>query len=208
MSSYETDSSFGESIYRTLSFSSSSSSSSSSDSTQEDLLSDSSTISDQDNTTDYDSETEEMMERIYFHEQDFLDSEKEDSHYYIGNNRISQDKQYILYANSITPKTFFQFNIQHSLSYLLDYSIFVTLPNIDIMQLSILDDSTHTVIIKTYWLRLIQRHWKKIYLHRKTALKKRCDIRTIRYFELHGRYPDNSFNIPLLQGMLSDYSNS
>ena len=111
--------------------------------------------------TDYDSETEEMIERIYFHEQDFLDSEKENKHYYIGNNKISDNKQYILYANSVTPNTFFRFNINHIQSYLLDYSIFVTSPNIDIMQLFILDDYTYTVVIKTYWLRIIQRHWKK-----------------------------------------------
>jgi hypothetical protein len=199
MSSYESDSILSIRNYSTMSLSSSSS-----ESIIQDDISESS--SDEDNSMEYDSETEEMIERIYFHEQEFLDSEKEDSHYYIGNNRVSYDKQYILYANSITPTTFFQFNIQHLLSYLLDYSIFPTLPNIDIMQLSILDDSTYTVVLKTYWLRLIQRHWKKTYTQRKDALNKRRNIRTIRYFEIHGRYPDNSYNIPHLQGMLCCYS--
>ena len=156
--------------------------------------------------TDYDSETEEMIERIYFHEQDFLDSEKINKHYYIGNNKISDDKQYILYANSVTHTTFFRFNINDILYYLLDYSIFVTKPNIDIMQLFILDDYTYTVVIKTHWLRIIQRHWKKIYSQRKYCLNKRKQIRTLMYFERNGRYPYDCDFMPGLYGMLSAYT--
>ena len=155
---------------------------------------------------EYDSETEEMIERIYFHEQDFLDSEKEDKLYYIGNNKISNDKQYILYANAVTPTTFFRFNINHIQSYLLDYSIFVTKPNIDIMQLFILDDYTYTVVIKTHWLRIIQRHWKTIYSQRKYCLNKRKQIRTLMYFERNGRYPYDCDFMPGLYGMLSAYT--
>lgn len=156
--------------------------------------------------TDYDSETEEMIERIYFHEQDFLDSEKENKHYYIGNKKISDDKQYILYANSVTPTTFFRFNIKDILYYLLDYSIFVTEPNIDIMQLFILDDYTYTVVIKTHWLRIIQRHWKKIYSQRKYCFNKRKQIRTLMYFERNGRYSYDCDIMPGLHGMLMSYN--
>jgi len=156
--------------------------------------------------TDYDSETEEMIERIYFHEQEFLDSEKDDKHYYIGINKISNDKQYILYANAVTPTTFFQFNINHIQSYLHDYSIFVTRPNIDIMKLFILDDYTYTVVINTHWLRIIQRHWKKIYSQRKYCINRRIQIKTIMYVERNGRYPYDCDFMPGLYGMLSVYT--
>jgi len=156
--------------------------------------------------TEYDSETEEMIERIYFHEQEFLDSEKEDKHYYIGISKISYDKQYILYANAITPTTFFQFTSNHVQSYLHDYSIFVTNPNIDIMKLFILDDHTYTVVIKTHWLRIIQRHWKKVFFQRKYCLNKRKQIKTFMYFERNGRYPYDCYSMPGLQGMLSSYT--
>ena len=155
---------------------------------------------------EYDSETEEMIERIYFHEQDFLDSEKVNKHYYIGNNKISNDKQYILYANSVTSTTFFRFNINHIQYYLLDYSIFVTKPNIDIMQLFILDDYTYTVVIKTHWLRIIQRHWKKIYSQRKYCISRRKQIKTIMDFERKGRYPCDCDIMPGLPGMLMSYN--
>ena len=156
--------------------------------------------------TEYDSETEEMIDRIYFHEEDFLDSEKEDKHYYIGNSRVSQDKLYILYANAVTPTTFFRFDINHVKSYLHDYSIFVTNSNIDIMKLFILDDHTYTVVIKTYWLKIIQRHWKKIYSQRKYCISRRRQIKTMMYVERNGMYPYDCHSMPGLQGMLSGYT--
>lgn len=156
--------------------------------------------------TEYDSETEEMVDRIYFHEEDFLDSEKEDKHYYIGNSLVSQDKLYILYANAVTPTTFFRFDINHVKSYLHDYSIFATNSNIDIMKLFILDDHTHTVVIKTYWLKIIQRHWKKIYSQRKYCISRRRQIKTMMYVERNGMYPYDCHSMPGLQGMLSGYT--
>lgn len=156
--------------------------------------------------TEYDSETEEMVDRIYFHEEDFLDSEKEDKHYYIGNSRVSSDKLYILYANAVTPTTFFRFDINHVKWYLHDYSIFVTNSNIDIMKLFILDDHTYTVIIKTYWLKIIQRHWKKVYSQRKYCISRRRQIKTMMYVERNGMYPYDCHSMPGLQGMLMSYN--
>ena len=201
MSDYETDYSLQD-TYDNIEFTESSSSDYLSESSEEDNES----IESMESDTEYDSETEEMIERIYFHEQDFLDSEKEDKLYYIGNNKISNDKQYILYANAVTPNTFFRFNINHIQSYLQDYSIFVTNPNIDIMKLYILDDHTYTVVIKTHWLRIIQRHWKKIYSQRKYCLNKRKQIKTMMYFERNGRYPYDCDIMPSLYGMLSSYT--
>ena len=174
----------------------------SSDDSEEDAES----IDSMESDTEYDSETEEMIDRIYFHEEDFLDSEKEDKHYYIGNSWVSQDKLYILYANAVTPTTFFRFDINHVKSYLHDYSIFPTNSNIDIMKLFILDDHTHTVVIKTYWLKIIQRHWKKIYSQRKYCISRRRQIKTMMYVERNGMYPYDCYSMPGLQGMLMSYN--
>ena len=167
---------------------------------------DAESIESMESDTEYDSETEEMIDRIYFHEEDFLDSEKEDKHYYIGNSRVSQDKLYILYANAVTPTTFFRFDINHVKSYLHDYSIFATNSNIDIMKLFILDDHTYTVVIKTYWLKIIQRHWKKIYSQRKYCISRRKQIKTMMYVERNGMYPYDCYSMPGLQGMLMSYN--
>jgi hypothetical protein len=203
MSSFDTE----DSMYNTYNLNSNSNLSSTTESTISDTSSSSSvgnSVTDVD--SNYDDEIEEIIEDIYFHEEQFLDSEKQDNHYYIGINKVSRDNNYILYANSITIPSFFRYNIKHVGLYLQEYSIFKCNPNIDIMKLFILDDYTYTVVLKTHWLRIIQRHWKNIYLRRKHAIKKRKQLQARMYFEKHGRYPDNSYIIPTLRGMLVSYN--
>jgi hypothetical protein len=56
------------------------------------------------------------------------------------------------------------------------------------------------VILKTHWIRIIQRTWRRIYLERMRLLKLRGSIKAQRQFELSGKY-----DIPVgdgLRGML------
>jgi hypothetical protein len=202
MSSSDTD----DSSYNTSMMNFNSNLSSTSETT---TTSDSSTAYDSnsdDINSNYDDEIEDIIEDIYFHEEQFLDSEKQNNHYYIGINKVSRDNNYILYANSITIPSFFRYNIKHVGLYLQEYSIFRCNSNIDIMKLFILDDHTYTVVLKTHWLRIIQRHWKNIYSQRKLTIKKRKQLQARMYFEKHGRYPDNSYIIPTIHGMLVSYN--
>ena len=65
--------------------------------------------------------------------------------------------------------------------------------------------SYHCVaILKTFWLRLIQRIWKKIYNDRQTIIKLRSNIYSLRYREINGAWPDYCINYPTLKGMLSN----
>ena len=66
-----------------------------------------------------------------------------------------------------------------------------------------LSGSECVAIIKTFWLKIIQRTWKKIY-------KQRCNIQTLRklpssqfYRERHGKWSDNCYNLPSLYGLLA-----
>ena len=59
-------------------------------------------------------------------------------------------------------------------------------------------------IIKTIWIRLIQRTWKKIYNVRKEVLSKRCKIESFRYREIHGYWPASCTQLPTISGMLSN----
>ena len=75
------------------------------------------------------------------------------------------------------------------------------------MQLKILTQNTFTVIIKTYWIRLIQRHWKKIYKIHLEFVNFRKNISNQRHFELKGRYISGNNTLPpSLYGMLSIYN--
>jgi len=57
-------------------------------------------------------------------------------------------------------------------------------------------------VLKTIWLRLIQRTWKKIYNTKNDVIKKRCLIISLIYRENTGRWPSNCIKMPTLKGML------
>ena len=164
--------------------------------------------SDEDIYSDEDAfEDEYVIDNIYLEEQDFLDTEKQNGTHYIGLCSHFPDRKLTLYANSMRPKTFFKYSHAHTLSYLQLYSIIkIRKPVIDIMQLAILDDATYTVILKTHWLRIIQRTWKKIFQLRKSVLNKRMQPSSIRLFEISGKYPSDANYMPTLNGMLYKYS--
>ena len=152
-------------------------------------------------------EDEYVIDNVYRDECDFIDTEKVDGKHYIGVCRYFPTHQLLLYANAIRPGTFFKHSYTHSLSYLQLYSVFkVYRPSIDIMQLHILNDTTYDVVIKTHWLRLIQRTWKSVFHMRKIVMKKRMNLHSIRLFEVSAKYPPDATYIPTLKGMLYKYS--
>ena len=61
-------------------------------------------------------------------------------------------------------------------------------------------------ILKTHWLRLIQRKWKKIFKQRLNVMKLRCNPKNQKYRNQHGFYPKSCNDLPVLKGMLSDLS--
>jgi hypothetical protein len=160
------------------------------------------TDSDSDNESLYVShEDDDQLDQIYKHDYSFL-KYKQNKKYYIGLVALI-DSVYLL-ANSVTPKSLFKYSHDDIVAYLYTYSIlYVERPKIDIFQLHI-TDSYYTVVIKTHWIRLIQRHWKKVYKTRTDTLKKRalsCN-----------HFPQSVFNkysneeLPGLHGILSHYA--
>ena len=67
--------------------------------------------------------------------------------------------------------------------------------------------SLHCIaILKTFWLKIIQRKWKNIIRDRKIIIKQRCHPNSLRYKEINGVWPKNCIHYPVLQGMLSNLS--
>ncbi len=60
----------------------------------------------------------------------------------------------------------------------------------------------YIAILKTFWIRLIQRTWKKIFKERKLCLERRLNLTSIKYREFHGKWPDICLRYPSIQGML------
>jgi len=153
---------------------------------------------------------QENVERIYNLETEFLDTEKENHKYYLGISTGLRGQR-ILLNIAIQPQTFLKFDIQSVLNYLAEYSIFtihrqlldVSNIQLQIMKLNI-EPRTYwqTVILKTYWIRIIQRTWKRVFRERQEMLLKRRTLQNMRYFEIHGKHLPGNHVLPTLYGML------
>jgi hypothetical protein len=148
-----------------------------------------------------------IFRNIFYDEIHHLDSVKTNDSYYIGICSYSIRQNSIIFANSISPKTFLKFTFQLIMDYLKSYSIiYIKNPKLHIMKLQIDQDGTYNVLLKTHWIRLIQRHWKRVYKEKKEILTKRRSIQSIKSFELKGKYEIGLRILPTLKGMLTLYN--
>jgi hypothetical protein len=74
----------------------------------------------------------------------------------------------------------------------------------EIAQCVYLENQECVAILKTFWIKLIQRTWKNILQKRTSILQKRANIISLKHRELTGRWPNDCINYPELRGMLSD----
>jgi len=141
-------------------------------------------------------------------EEHFMDSEKREGQYVIGLiGGIINNKFVDTFASGVTPDTFFRFSYVSILYYLAYSSIFyISGPKkIDIIKIHINSDNVYVSIVKTHWLRLIQRHWKREYKEREVIIKLRGLPRNIFHFQYKGCYPNGLEFLPGLRGLLSCY---
>jgi len=57
-------------------------------------------------------------------------------------------------------------------------------------------------ILKTFWLRIVQRTWKRIYKERTAKNLMRTNPNSLRHRELTGKWPSQCIYLPGLRGML------
>ncbi len=74
----------------------------------------------------------------------------------------------------------------------------------EIAQCIYLPSNECIAILKTFWIRLIQRKWKNILSERRKILEKRSNIISIIYREIYGNWPNGCLHYPRLTGMLSN----
>jgi hypothetical protein len=150
----------------------------------------------------------EQLDDLYDEDEQHIESDKIPNKYYIGIcKRSNHYKDQYLLLNSISPKLFYKTNYTTMIAYLKEYSIiYVSEPKLEIMKFTPIQQDVYSVIIKTHWIRLIQRHWKKVISTRNHIYKMRATINSWRYFEIHGRYPHGLNAMPILYGMLHEYA--
>lgn len=116
-----------------------------------------------------------------------------------------------LFAYSVSANSFFKYSYKDIFNYLLLSSFFRIkrkFRNIELLKLIYVNENEPlTVIRKTYWLRIIQRHWKRIFEERRWILDGRRSFYSLKYFELTGKYPIGLNYVPSIHGMLEIYNN-
>jgi len=87
------------------------------------------------------------------------------------------------------------------------FNIIINGVKLEIAECITLFPSLHCIaILKTFWLKIIQRKWKNIIRDRKIIIKQRCHPNSLRYKEINGVWPKICIHYPVLQGMLSNLS--
>ena len=87
-----------------------------------------------------------------------------------------------------------------------NYKNIITNPNYikpEIGEILYLQSGHAVCIIKTFWLKIIQRAWKKVYTIRTQIIKRRCNIHSLKCREITGSWPQNCIYLPSLRGILA-----
>lgn len=88
-----------------------------------------------------------------------------------------------------------------------NYRDIISRPNYikpEIGEYIILPTQEAIAILKTVWLRIIQRKWKKVFAERRHIITQRCYIPNLRYKEINGEWPQTCSALPDLKGMLKE----
>jgi hypothetical protein len=86
-----------------------------------------------------------------------------------------------------------------------NYSNIISKPDYikpEIASCLILRGNEMVVIIKTFWLRLIQRTWKNTYKNKQIILEKRSNMASILHRRTTGKWPNDCNKLPTIKGML------
>lgn len=169
---------------------------------------------DSDSTTNefYDEESDFMIDQIY--DDEFSHNEivlRENSSYFhkkyfIGICKYVANDNILLFINKIHPSNFFKYKLNIIHKYFFWYSgIYINMnrpPPIEIIKVYVLPDDTYVCILKTYYIRIIQRRWKKVFKERQHYISERKTLQKLWDYSIGKRTCKHSF--PTLKGLLVD----
>jgi hypothetical protein len=149
-----------------------------------------------------DYEEDDIVENIFDREERFLDEDKVDGVYYIGLPCLMLSRREWILQIAIQPKTMLSNKMNDVMRYLIDYSVTrIRSPTMHIMKLDISNTGAYNVVLKTHWLRLVQRTWKRVFKERKQFVNNCKTPRSILYRQTHGQW-ENNRKFPGVKGML------
>jgi hypothetical protein len=162
--------------------------------------------------SDSDSDSDDIIENIEM-EEELRETDLMNHATYIG--MPIYENFGILLGSRITPRTYFKYENKHVCKYL-DYATcsenVSTRPYPDIMKLEItkirysgnLECEVYSVIIKTHWIKIVQRRWKKVMAEKHRISMGRGSLANLRFFEMNGKHLPKYAMLPRLRGCLRD----
>lgn len=154
--------------------------------------------------SDNESEQSDIDDVFDEEEEEFIDAVKTNGKYFIGICKNIKPDNYLLLLSTISNRQFLRHSYETVKNYLQAYSIvYVHDPRVEILNLEISKNGTYTCIIKTFWLRLVQRRWRNILKMREKIWRKRCQFSSLRAFEMTGKFPAGLRVMPGLVGMFN-----
>jgi hypothetical protein len=157
-------------------------------------------LSDSELSNDF--ELDSVVEDIFDTEEYFLDEDKINGSYYIGLPCLMKSPREWILQISVQPKTMLSNRFTDIMRYLVDYSVTrIRNPRMHIMKLDVSNTGAYNVILKTFWLKLIQRTWKRVFKERQDYIKRCKNPNSLLYRDTSG-YWENRKAFPGLIGML------
>jgi hypothetical protein len=168
----------------------------------------------------------EILDDMYEFEEDFEENEKSNGQYLIGiyiymndtqlvnsteKQTVLNNSKQLFLGMAVSPTLFFKYEykyIQKYVSSCIVYGPYLSHTSLDlkinIMKLQITKNNLYLVEVKSYWLKLIQRHWKNIIKKRKEIIE---EMKKVSYLKLREIGKSNKKKMPKLHGMMSIYNN-
>jgi hypothetical protein len=158
--------------------------------------------------SEYEDQDDDIIHRMYLEDREFNSQYKYDHAHYLGTCSTIESRWTLDMV--ISPNLFFSHTYRQVCKYLTDYSFPKTrIRVVEIMQLNVVAATPmwtyYFVVLKTHWIRLIQRHWRKVCKHNKFIIMCKKSPILQRHREIHGKYPIG-FNRGLgIQGLMWEY---
>jgi len=145
-----------------------------------------------------------ILDEICDNENDFYETDKIDGQYVLGIPILIHKTRKYLLTSSISSNSFFHYSHDDIMEYLHEFSTIFTVNNkLEILKISKSVLGEYNVIIKTFWLKIVQRRWKTIFSKRCRQLAERMTISSIMNFQIRGKDPQELVHLASIRGMMN-----
>jgi hypothetical protein len=148
-------------------------------------------------------------DELYLIDEEYMDEYEpcQNGKYYLGSYKYFEDIGEYLLMSQISKHVFYASNCLSMPKFIFWYSgAYIPDPTLQIMQVFMKDECA-TAVLKTYWIRIIQRTWKRVYKERQDYIMKCKQLNYLRNRELNFTTLNGGNSYPALKGMLQKIRN-